>query len=223
MADSINSPREHFVNNISVWDFDVPLQTQWVVRIAPKSSLIDFFNNILKYTVVDHSQLNEVTKYTHIEKFLGARGNALEEGLGLYFAQNIELPGESLDLEMASLRGDNGFLQGNLIKNRASGNKREFSIKLLETNLDFVDGLIRPWIIAAGYAGTCAIPNRSSIKCDIQVVQYTKGKDKPARKQHNFIDCVPYACDGSTLQYDQESVVVKNVSWIYNYYHYKLI
>jgi hypothetical protein len=223
MAENINSPREHFLSNISVWELDVPLQTQWVVRIAPKASLIDFFSSVLRHTTVDHSLLGDVTKYSHFEKFLGTRGNALEEGLGLYFAQGVEIPGESLDLEMASMQGDNGFLQGNLVKNRASGNKRELSIKLLETNLDFMDGLIRPWIIAAGYMGTCAAPGRTSIKCDIQIVQYTKGPTKPVRKIHNFIDCVPYSCEGSTLQYDQENIVAKNVSWIYNYYHYKLI
>lgn len=223
MADSINSPREHFLSNISVWELDVPLHTQWVVRIAPKAGLFDFFNEILRYTSVDHSQLRESVKYSHYEKFLGPRTNALEEGLGLYFAQSIELPGESLDMETVGMNGDNCFIQSSVIKNRSSGSKREVSMKLLETNVDIVDGLIRPWIIACGYRGNVMIRGLINLKADIQVVQYTKGATKPVRKIHNFIDCTPYTVGGTDLQYDSESIVAKSVSWIYNYYHYKLV
>jgi hypothetical protein len=223
MAESINSPREHFLSNISVWELDVPLQTQWVVRIAPKIGLFDFFSEISRYASVDHSQLRESVKYSHYENFLGPRTNALEEGLGLYFAQSVELPGESLDMETISMPGDNCFVQSSVIKNRSSGSKREISMKLLETNVDIVDGLIRPWIIACGYRGNVEIPGAPSLKADIQIVQYTKGENKPIRKIHNFIDCTPYSTQGSNLQYDSESIVAKDVSWIYNYYHYKLI
>jgi hypothetical protein len=223
MAESIYSPREHFLSNISVRELDVPLQTQWVVRIAPKIGLFDFFNQIIRYSSVDHSIMRESVKYSHYEKFLGPRTNALEDGLGLYFAQSIELPGESLDMETISMAGDNCFVQSSVIKNRSSGSKREFSMKLLETNVDIVDGLIRPWIIACGYRGNVAAPGLPSLKADVQVVQYTKGVTKPVRKIHNFIDCTPYSTGGSELQYDTESIVAKNVSWIYNYYHYKLI
>ena len=223
MAEGIYSPREHFLSNIGVWELDVPLQTQWIVRILPKSDLFEFFNELSRFFSVDHSQLINATRYSHFEKFLGPRTNPSEEGLGLYFAQGVELPGESLDMESVIMNGDNCFLQSSVIKNRASGGKREISIKLLETNVDIVDGLIRPWIIACGYRGNAMVPGLPSLKADIQIIQYTKGKAKPARKIHNFIDCTPYATDGSNLSYDKEDIVAKNTSWIYNYYHYQLI
>jgi len=223
MAENIYSSREHFLNNLSVWGTDVPLQTQWVVRIAPKSDLFQFFNEISRFFTADHSQLREATKYSHFENFLGARTNPTEEGLGLYFAQSVDIPGESLEMGPISMDGDNCFLQSSVIKNRTSGGKREISISLLETNIDIVDGLIKPWIIACGYRGNAMIPGKPSLKADIQVVQYTKGSDKPVRKIHNFIDCTPFNADGSSLQHDDERIVAKNTTWIYNYYHYKLV
>lgn len=222
MAAYSSSPREHFVSNLSAEGLSIPLQTQWVLRITPQSDLFLFFDEIRKYVSVDHSQLREATSYSHFRKFLGERANSKKDGLGLYFAQSVDMPGDSLDLTNGSIDGDNVFLQGNLINSRQSANKRDLNTSLLETDADILDGLIRPWIIACGYRGNCEIPTKTSLKADIEVVQYSKGMHKKFRKIHHFIGCTPHTCDGSGLVYNKDNIVAKKVSWIYNYYHYQL-
>jgi hypothetical protein len=225
MANIVYSPREHFLSNVSEFELDIPLHTQWILRIIPQNSLVSFFNEIKKYIAVDHTQLSYATKYEYIEKFLGPKTNSQRDGLGLFFAQSLDIPEESLELEVPAMAGDNGFLQGNLIKKRASGGSRQLTMTLLETNVDIVDGLIKPWLIACGYRGNCEMPYAPNLKADIEIVQYAKGGglEKPARKMHHFMGCTPFTCDGSSLQYDSEKVVAKKISWVYNYYHYKLI
>jgi hypothetical protein len=96
-------------------------------------------------------------------------------------------------------------------------------IDFLETNLDFVDGIIRPWIITASYNGLIELDKSQSIKADLEVVQYTKGASRPVRKVHSFLNCVPFSVQSNSLDYDAERVIKRTVGWIYNHYTYKLM
>ena len=106
---------------------------------------------------------------------------------------------------------------------RSAGAARSITIDFLETNLDFIDGIIRPWIITASYNGLIELDKAQSIKADIEMVQYTKGVGRPVRKIHSFLNCVPYSVQNNSLDYDAEKVIKRTVGWIYNHYTYRLL
>jgi hypothetical protein len=220
---NVLSPRDLFLTNFSDWDLSIPLQTQWVVNIKPKEDLDTFYITLKQYFTIDHGMLDYAIAYRQIYKMLGEGVNPTSDGLGLFFAKECLLPEDAIELAQLTMDPGNGFVQGKVISNRSSSNKI-LSLKLLETNLDIVDALFRPWITAAGYRGMAEIPGIPNLKADIQIKQYTRGiasGKPPLRKIHNFYDCMPFYCEGSSLAYGEEKVVDKKVDFFYNYYTYQ--
>jgi len=143
----------------------------------------------------------------------------------LYFAQGISLPREGFSPIDAGVDGSGGFLRGVVAGDRVGIREKSFSLDLLETNLDFCDGIIKPWIITAAYRGLINLGLENSIKSTVYIQQFTRGNaidGKPIRKTHTFFGCVPYEIDGNTLNYESERTVTRTISWIFSQYVYRL-
>lgn len=222
------SPANRFLDLISKWEYDVPLATQWFVTITPKnpSYFLSKLNDknasgIFKDNgiVLGGSQLNLLlnsTVHKNIED---------PDASGLFFVQNIKLPKEAFSVTAAGIENMGGYLKGAVAGDRLSLTERSINIGFLETNIDFNDGVIRPWIITAGYEGLIAVKG-NSIKADIRVAQYTKARGsekKPRRKLFEFFDCVPYSMGESSLDYEGEKIIVNSVDWIFNNYSYAIV
>ena len=216
------SPRDYFLDNLSRWEYDIPYATQWAVRITPVAGIGAFLSNIGSTINVDHYSFEADSNI--MSALFGEQVQGAADGIGLYFAQTLTTPEESFAIDAGSpLDGSGGFLQGIVGGNRSAGATRSINIDFLETNLDFVDGIIRPWIITASYNGLIELDKSQSIKADLEVVQYTKGASRPVRKVHSFINCVPFSVQSNSLDYDAERVIKRTVGWIYNHYTYKLM
>lgn len=220
MADGLYSPRDYFLENLSTWDYDVPYTTQWVVRIKPRARLLDFLDKIGSTIEADYSGFVSDTAIQQI--LFNESVHQVLPGLGMHFAQKITMPKESFAPATADTSENGGFMGGVLGGDRIGVREKSITTDLLETNTDFIDGIIRPWIITTAYTGLIERTDRVSIKADIQVVQYTKGADRPARKIHEFLGCVPFDVDPTSLDYDSEKAVTKTVGWVYNTYTYRL-
>ena len=218
----MGSPRDYFLENLSRWEYDIPYSTQWAVRITPIAGIGSFLSNIGSTIGVDH--FNYSIDPGIQDTLFGEQVQSSADGLGLQFAQTVTTPEESFAVDAGgTLDGSGGFLMGLVGGNRSSGSARSINIDFLETNLDFIDGIIRPWIITVSYNGLIELDASQSIKADLEIIQYTKGADRPARKMHNFYGCVPYSVQSNTLDYEQEKVMRRTVGWIYNHYTCKLI
>ena len=217
-----SSPRDYFLDNLSRWEFDVPYATQWVVRITPRAGIGNFLNNIRFATTTDHARF--VLDPVIMRKLYGIQVQGADEGIGLYFAQSIQTPQEGFEITGVSTgNSSGGYLQSIVGNDRTDATSRSINIDFLETNLDFIDGIIRPWIIAASYTGLIELNYAQSIKADIDLVQYTKGRNRPVRKVHTFLGCVPFNVQNNQLDYDAEKIVKRTVGWMYNHYKYSLI
>lgn len=220
MATTITSSViNHFLELLSLRNYDIPLTTQWLVRISFDENKDQLFSEFQKYTQVDknkfyisNSILNELTnnKVQPKENDTG----------GLFFVQTVKLPDESFEI------GSNdelsyGFLGGIYANTRKSMNSRNLGIGFMETNLDFLDGFIRPWIITASYRGLLEGGGKPSIKRDIEIVQITK--ERRVRKIHKFEKCIPISVEADTLNYEGEKLIVRDVTWHYNKYTYSLL
>ena len=78
----------------------------------------------------------------------------------MYFRNGLHLrtlspeePPETWQPASAGSEGTGGYLKGIVGGDRLDLQSKHLNIDFLETNIDFMDGLIRPWIIAASYKG----------------------------------------------------------------------
>lgn len=216
-----NSPRDTFLGNLSKWEFDVPYATQWAVQIQTDAPLSQFITQLQNYTKIDVDNSFSV-RGDIISKLMSKSVMGEQDNLGMHFAQSIDVPQEGFSPGRLGIEDSGGFLKGVLGGDRAGVGEKTLSMNLLETNLDFLDGVIRPWIIAAAYRGLIARSDEYSIKSTVLVTQYTKGKKRPIRKIHQFSGCVPYDVVGSSLDYDGEKIIKRAVKWVYNHYTFSL-
>jgi hypothetical protein len=207
------------------WDYNVPLNTQWSVIIKPDAGN-KLFDIIKDYTQID---VNNFYIPTFIQtKLLNEKTQPSLDGLGLYFAQSVRLPKESFSPISTGSEGTGGYLRGIVGGDRLDLQAKHLTIDFLETNIDFMDGLIRPWIIAASYKGLINLGTTNSIKSSIYIVEYTRDRvvdsHRPTRKVHKFSGCVPIDVSEKTLKYDGEptEAPVNNVNWMFEQYTYEL-
>jgi hypothetical protein len=225
MADVTYSPRDYFLKNLERWELGIPLQTQWTVRIVPENPNVSSFLGTIGsvFTRIDYSGFSIPSSIT--SNLFNSTTQSQEHGLGLYFAQGVSLPRESYTPIEVGTDNSGGYLRGVAAGDRIGIKDKSLSTSLLETNLDFCDGIIKPWIIAVAYKGLIDLGEENSIKSTIYVDQFTRGSStnpKPLRKQHTFTGCVPFEIDGKSLSFDGEQINTHNVSWIFSRYVYKL-
>lgn len=217
-----SSPRDVFLSNLSKWEFDVPYATQWVLMITPDIAVSSFIERLQSYTRVDVDNSFYVSTDV-MNKLLSQRAQGQQiDGLGLHFAQNIVVPQEGFSPGRLGIEDSGGYLKGVVGGDRMGVGEKTITTDLLETNLDFIDGVIRPWVTASSYTGLISRSDVASLKCTIEVQQYTKGKSRPIRKIHQFEGCVPYDVVGSSLDYDGEKIIKRSVKWLYNHHTYSL-
>jgi hypothetical protein len=225
---SSNSLVLNFLNLIGQWDYNVPPTTQWAVAIVPESSeyggSYSFFSILKEYTQLDNYGFYIPTSIQN--RLLNNKVQPNIDNIGLYFAQSIKIPKEGFNPNFIGIEGMSGYLKGVVGGDRLDMGSRNLSIDFLETNLDFVDGLIRPWIITASYMGLINRGMRRSIKATITVQEFgsqNSFEDKPVRKIHIFSGCVPSDTGSKTLKYDSSEILINTVNWIYNTYTYQLV
>jgi hypothetical protein len=215
-----------FLDLLGRWDYDVPLTTQWSVCISPEmgdTNIEGFFKKIGEYTEIDATDFK-----IHPHMMRRVMSNVTQpvvDGIGLYYAQSVTVPKESFAVESAGITGMGGFLKGSVGSDRMDSSTRIMSLELLETNLDFCDALMRPWIIACSYMGMINLGRENSLKADIYIEQYTRNNGdvmKPTRKRHKFSGCMPFDVSENQIKHDEETINTKTVSFIYNSYTYKV-
>lgn len=219
-----NSVVKHFLDLLGgYWDYSVPLTTQWSLAIVPDAGNGQLFNTIASYTRID---LNSFIISPRVQsRLLNNKTQPNFDGLGLYYAQSVKLPKEGFSLIGSGVENMGGYLKGFVGGDRSGLSEKTLHIDFLETNLDFVDGLIRPWIIATSYKGLINTGANDSIKCTIMIQERTRqngGDLKPLRKIHNFEGCVPYDVNEKTLQYASEptEAPVQGITWAFESYSY---
>ena len=222
------SPVTHFLELLSIWDYSLPLTTQWAVIISPEASENGDQNGLFQI-IKEYTQVDVTDFYIPLSiqnKLLNGKTQPNIDGLGLYYAQSIRMPKESFSPQFVGVDNMGGFLKGTVGSDRLDMGGRHLNIDFLETNIDFADGLIRPWIIAASYKGLINTGRKNSIKCSIVIQEFTRQKDadnvKPIRKIHTFEGCVPTDVSERILKYDSEEILIKSVGWIYTSYKYQI-
>jgi hypothetical protein len=137
---------------------------------------------------------------------------------GCLFCQAIQIPGESMIANPEGLQ-TNGFLRTFVGGGR--DNYPSLQVVFLESNISFVDNVIRPWVVATSHLGLIAREGADNYRC--KIVFYKLGiiniNESPiVTQKYTFIGACPINVSGEEYNY---SPVTNPVNRVVNFtYHY---
>lgn len=139
---------------------------------------------------------------------------------GCMFAQAVQIPSEGIVANPEGIQS-NSFIQSYL-----GGGRNAFEtlkITFLETNISFVDNVIRPWVITTGHLGMIARSGKDqNYRCNITV--YKLGVLSPSEspsilQSYTFYGACPIDVSGEEYNYTQVSAPInRETTFVYHYY-----
>jgi hypothetical protein len=139
---------------------------------------------------------------------------------GCILTQNVTLPGEQIYHTTEGLQY-NGFIRG------VVGNGRQdfetLRIGFLNTNVSFVDNVMRPWVIMTGHLGMIdrsGTPQQYRSTLTVRRLGVSSAKEAPFILQtFTFYGVCPIGVDAEEYTTsDNGTVVVKTVTFVYQWY-----
>ena len=217
------------------WTNDIPLKNIWGINFSARvgSGEMDNVGDAVNHYL-------DIYRPNTFKVDTGLIDRVSDSEIGFMLAQNIAFPGaESFNVSTASLPdGIGGFQPGQVGGDRSTDNN--LSITFLETNRDVFSFFLQPWVVAASYAGLIEDDTEPDIKCNIDIIQYTRTAERYAdkvsesnkgnndtveygiRKMHTFYDAVPVSVEGGAISYGamSESDITRGAA--FNFSHYQL-
>ena len=140
---------------------------------------------------------------------------------GCMFAQAVQIPGEGNQVNTEGIML-NGYIRGSVGAGREAYNG--IQIVFLETNVSFVDNVIRPWTIATSHLGMIARSGKLNYRCKISAWKLgvtSPGEPPIILQEYTFYGACPITIDGEEYNYSQTSTAI-NRNTTFTYYYYKL-
>ena len=216
------------------WVNDIPLKFLWTIALLPRDnqSMTDLAKNISSI----------VKRYEGDSKWPVSQdvyNKQADDAYGYMFASSVGFPSDAYNISNSITTNYGGYLPGPIGGERNGyGGSNALSINFLETNVDIIDNLIRPWIIAASHKGLIE-DGKEDIKCNIAINMYTKDAHTQnvdplatsitakfqRRKSFIFEDAVPFQVSGDEISYGELSIsdITKSVSFAFSKYYTTLV
>lgn len=226
MAGEYNNQIPHFLDSfLSKFKTAIPKGAQWVLSFETLPAVVDV---VLK-TIEEREPRGWDIK-TLAEKIY--KDETILNTKGCLFAQAVEIPGEGIVAQPEGIQM-NGFLRTTtgLGRNDYSNGIR---IAFLETNVSFVDTIIRPWVITTGHLGLIARPPSQQYRCNIRVCKLgavagpilnldgtvkTEGIGPVILQDYTFYGACPISITGEEYNYSAATgPVIRETTFVYNYY-----
>ena len=206
------------------WSSDIPLKFLWAIDIYGVDS--DNINSINDYYEKRRNDEWITPEAASIDSFSS-------NNFGFLLAQNVNFPQDSFNVGNLEV-GNGGFLPGYYGDVRSGyGGTNNLGITFLETNTDFVDYFVRPWIIAASHKGLIDDGDTSTnIKCTIEAYLFSRDSNSSTssvnfanrklkvRKHFTFHNAVPFQAEGDNLKMEGMDYgdLLKRVSFAFTHY-----
>ena len=150
--------------------------------------------------------------------------------VGCFFAQGVQLQPDNLSVDFAKPENSRGFVPAPYTRERNYPNT--MTIEFLETNLSFVDFVIRPWVILASHYGFVARNSGDSreraknVMCPQIIIQeFTRSMENQkmiARKIWRMFNCCPMEIGNRAMTQDTEGFTqgrnIMDTKWVYSHY-----
>lgn len=230
-----------FISLLNTWNTGLPLQTQWVCIIHQipnliTNSIIRQYENVPLASQGDWGTPIDLASPDLVSGSSQAQGDSVT---GLFFAQGIKLNGEYHNTRAVTPHTSGpigGFIPGIVSVGREDFKRSYLTIELRESNLSFIDHLIRQWIVMGAHLGFVNYGafgqqyNIFNIKSTIELRQYgkyTKNRHgeggRPIRKRMMFYGVVPVQFEPFSLTYDAEDLNSHVKSVEFHYSHYSIL
>jgi hypothetical protein len=138
---------------------------------------------------------------------------------GCLFAQAVQIPGESMVANPEGLQ-TNGFIRGFVGGGRDSF--PSLQVVFLETNISFVDNVIRPWVIATSHLGMIARSGNDNYRGIINVYKLgvINSFEPPiVTQKYTFYGICPISVGGEEYNYNvSNSPINRETNFTYHYY-----
>ena len=237
-------PRTAFMNAVSNWSFNIPQQNLWAIvfdlppalkglNASGNSRIDDLLHNMGEFNRSAGRDMNARHAVSHLSQ------DHFQRSVGCLFAQSVTIPGESIQMNWLSPHEQSS---GGLVGFPTFGNRQQFAsltVGFRETNLSFIDFVMRPWLVLAAHLGlTERLPAEGlGIKTDIHIIQFGKAGAalKPGtpsgpgafhqnviplipRKIWRFKDCTPIRVPQGDYNYSEALIESRSIEFIYNHY-----
>lgn len=159
--------RDHFLKLLDNWEFSLPLNQLWMVFFDIPAAISNEMMGAWGEHIIPVGGSNSINLAR--DRFLA--GDKYTRFIGCAFAQTVTLPQEQNAIVKVG-PSNRGFLKAPVLQQRQSF--ASINIEFLESNLSFVDFLIRPWIVATSHYGYVARPD-VDLTTDIVVINFAKG------------------------------------------------
>lgn len=225
------SPRETYLSLYEQWEYNLALNSQWILIIhdLPRiRSIVEKVRTLESWVTSTDWNINE----TIYAKLTNEQVQSTE-AMGCFFVDNVVIPGETYNQEEATINNSGGFINVGVAGKRATFSGKRIATSFRETNLDFVETVVRPWTIACSHIGYFAFESaQDQVKIPrMQLINFSRLKHtpvapydaetfRPIRKIYNFYNVAPAEVDSRTYTYteDQGTPQTRQVGWIFDSY-----
>jgi hypothetical protein len=200
----------------------LPKGAQWILKFdgayAPGGK--GNYGGLIPVQAIKKGILYEPGSWSIDEAITIAMGDDYQKTKGCMFVQAVEIPGESTTVNPDGLQ-QNGFIRTTIGAGRDAYNG--IRVVFLETNVSFVDNVIRPWVIATSHLGLIARERPDeNYRCNMTVYKLgVTSRDRPPNilQKYTFFGICPISVAGEEYNYGQtNSPILRDTSFIYHYY-----
>jgi hypothetical protein len=144
-----------------------------------------------------------------------------QEKKGCMFVQAVQIPGES------TVANPEGLQQSGYIRSYVGGGRDAFptiSVSFLETNISFVDNVMRPWVIATSHLGMVARQGPENYRCNFSVYKLgviSQEANPYVAIKYTFFGACPISVTGEEYNYTQTNSPI-NREAIFTYHYYSI-
>lgn len=191
----------------------LPKGAQWVLRFSSED------NNIVPIKAIKKCIKYEPNAWEIEEGLDIVLEKNYHETKGCLFVQAVQIPGESMIANPEGLQS-NGFIRGFVGGGR--DNFPSLQVVFLETNISFVDNVIRPWVIATSHLGLIARKGEDNYRGTIDVFKLgvINSFEPPiVTQRYTFYGVCPISVAGEEYNYSpSNSPINRETNFTYHYY-----
>jgi hypothetical protein len=195
----------------------IPREAQWVIAWNGTANTTNGIPNVI-------TKVNEYepgSSWNINAGFSAITKDAYNGNMGCMFAQSVQIPGDSFQAQPDAGIQKNGLTQAYVGQGRnMPGN---LIISFLGTNVDFVDNVIRPWVIMTSHLGLVARSGDLNYRTDVDFykLNVTSPSAPPTvLERYHFFGVCPVSVDSHEYSYANYSQSIrKNATFIYHYYN----
>ena len=198
----------------------LPKEAQWVVAWEGAGNTANTINGIPK-VITRVNEFEPGNGWDITAGFNAITADAFNGNMGCMFAQSVLIPGDSFQAQPDAGIQKNGLTQAYLGQGRNMPSN--LVISFLNSNVDFVDNVIRPWVIMTSHLGLVARTGDLNYRTNVSFYKLgVTGPDTPPTLllQYHFTGVCPISVDGHEYTYaNYSSPIRRSATFIYNYYN----